>query len=289
MNETIKRILSALVALPIYFFAVITNAFNGYPILVISLVVSLLCLHEYYQMSAAKNAKPFVITGMFFGALVNLLFFQYAFENHLIFQNDSNFMFFAFIGIITLLVAVSFCLQLFTRSIDDAIYSLGTTLFGVVFIVVFFSHIILIKSLQHGLFYILLLNITVMVNDIAAYFGGMFFGKHKTGFAVSPKKSWEGYFFGLLFSIIITVVACELASVLFEVELFGRIEAAIVGLAIGILANLGDLAESAIKRDAKVKDSGSIIPGHGGMWDVFDAMIFTMPFFYFYLLFKLSF
>jgi phosphatidate cytidylyltransferase len=288
MNETLKRILSALVALPIYFFGVITNAFDGYPILIISLVISLLCLYEFYQMSSIKNpsAKPFIYTGMFFGALLNLLFFQYAFGNYLIFQNDSNLMFLMFIGVIALLVAISFSLQLFTRNLEGAIYSLGVTLFGVIFIVIFFSHIILISAMEHGLFYILLLNIAVMVNDIAAYFGGLFFGKHKTGFAVSPKKSWEGYFFGLLFSIIIMICANELVSVFFEIELFGRLEAAIVGLFIGVLANIGDLAESSIKRDANVKDSGSIIPGHGGVWDVFDAMIFTMPFFYYYLQLK---
>ena len=285
MNETFKRILSALIALPVYFFAVITNAFDGYPILILSLIISLLCLHEFYQISSIKNpsAKPFVFTGMFFASLLNLLFFQYAFRNFIFYENFS-FIFFA--SIIAFLIAVSFCIQLFNRSIDGAIYSLGATLFGVVFIVMFFSHIILIKSMEDGLFYILILNITVMVNDIAAYFGGLFLGKHKTGFAVSPKKSWEGYFFGVLFSIIITIVACEFVSAFFDVKLFGCVEAAVVGLFISLLANIGDLAESSIKRDANVKDSGSIIPGHGGMWDVFDAMIFTMPFFYYYLQFR---
>ena len=285
MNETIKRLLSAVIALPIYFTLVVVNVFDGYPIFVLSLIISLICLHEFYQMYSAKNpsAKPFVFTGMFFAAFLNLLFFQYAFSNFTFYENHS---FIIFTFLIALFVAIIFCLQLFSRKIDGAIYSLGVTLFGVIFIAMFFSHIILIRALEYGLFYILIMNITVMVNDIAAYFGGLFFGKHKTGFAVSPKKSWEGYFFGLLFSVIITVVVAELAVSIFEVSLFGRIEAALVGLGIGILANIGDLAESAIKRDAKVKDSGTIIPGHGGMWDVFDAMIFTMPFFYYYLLLR---
>ena len=286
MSETFKRILSAIVALPVYFFAVITDAFYGYPILVVSLIISLICLQEFYQMNSSRNpsAKPFVFTGMFFAALLNLVFFQYAFKNFVFYQ-EYNFIIFSFV--ITLFIAVTFCFQLFSRKIDGAIYSLGVTLFGVVFIVMFFSHIILIKAMPDGLFYILVMNITVIINDAAAYFGGKFLGKHKAGFAVSPKKSWEGYFFGLLFSVIIMVGACEFFSAYFEVELFGHVEAAIVGVFISLLANIGDLAESAIKRDANVKDSGTIIPGHGGMWDVFDAMIFTMPFFYYYLQLRL--
>ena len=290
MNETLKRLLSAVIALPIYFFLIITDAFNGFPILVLSLIISLVCLHEFYQMNSAKNpsAKPFVVTGMFFAALVNIVFYlvwvQSLHSKGYLFFEDFPFIFFT--AIITFLVAISFCFQIFRRSIDGAIYSLGVTLFGVIFIVVFFSHIILISALKDGYIYILVMNIVVIVNDAAAYFGGVLFGKHKAGFAVSPKKSWEGYFFGLLFSIIIMFLACEFVSAFFEIELFGRIEAVIVGVFISILANIGDLAESAIKRDANVKDSGKIIPGHGGMWDVFDAMIFTMPFFYYYLLLR---
>jgi phosphatidate cytidylyltransferase len=69
----------------------------------------------------------------------------------------------------------------------------------------------------------------------------------------------------------------------FNRTLFGPAEAAIVGAFLGVLGSVGDLVESAVKRDSKAKDSGSIIPGHGGMWDVFDALIFTMPLFYYYL------
>jgi len=70
----------------------------------------------------------------------------------------------------------------------------------------------------------------------------------------------------------------------YQVELFSLPEAAFLGLLLSVFGNLGDLAESAVKRDGEIKDSGSIIPGHGGMWDVFDALIFTIPIFYYYII-----
>jgi len=140
--------------------------------------------------------------------------------------------------------------------------------------------------LKDGLYYILILNITVMANDSAAYFGGVLFGRHKTKFEVSPNKSWEGYFSGLLFSILAMIIINQVFASFFGRELFGMIEAAIIGIVISFLANTGDLVESTVKRDGSIKDSGSIIPGHGGMWDVFDAMIFSMPVFYYYLILK---
>jgi len=70
------------------------------------------------------------------------------------------------------------------------------------------------------------------------------------------------------------------------VQLFSMIEAAVAGIFLSILGHIGDLVESAIKRDGSIKDSGSIIPGHGGMWDAFDALIFTYPLFYYFLILK---
>ncbi len=122
-----------------------------------------------------------------------------------------------------------------------------------------------------------------MVNDSAAYFGGVLLGRHKTGFEVSPNKSWEGYFSGILFSIITVTIYNEALITFFSKKLFSTFEATAIGIVLALLGNIGDLAESSVKRDANIKDSGTIIPGHGGMWDVFDALILTFPVFYYYL------
>lgn len=154
------------------------------------------------------------------------------------------------------------------------------------YIVLSISHLILLKSLKDGVYYILILIVVVMLNDTGAYFGGILFGKHKAGIEASPNKSWEGYFSGLLFSIIGFILANQVCISFFSRELFSMIESTILGIIVSVLANTGDLIESAAKRDGGFKDSGSIIPGHGGMWDVFDATMFSLPFFYYYLVLK---
>jgi phosphatidate cytidylyltransferase len=130
------------------------------------------------------------------------------------------------------------------------------------------------------------LNIVIILNDAAAYFGGVLFGKHKTNFPVSPNKSWEGYLSGLFISIIAMIATDFFYSRFLNKDLFTLSESIILGIVLSIAGNLGDLAESAVKRDTAKKDSGSLLPGHGGMWDVFDAMIFSLPLFYYYLMLK---
>ena len=287
-KATIKRILSAVVALPVYVFTIMTDLGQSIPMLVCSLIVTLACLFEYYSITdRGEEGRAFIKTGMAFAVAVNLIMYLFAFGklygySRYIPPFDARVV----LGVIALFMAVMMALQLFTRPLRGAAYSMGVTLFGVVYIAFFFSHIILLKSLADGVYYIILLNIVVMLNDTMAYFGGVLFGRHKTGFPVSPNKSWEGYFSGLLFSVLAMVITNEAYATFFDRRLFGMVEAVLLGVALSVLGNLGDLIESAVKRDGSIKDSGSIIPGHGGMWDVFDALIFSMPLFYYYLMLK---
>ncbi len=287
-KETLFRVLSALVALPVLFYVLITDDFKCIPILLGSVVISLVSLYEYYMISdRGEGGRAFLKTGLFFGLLLNLAVYLLGFGKlygygRLLGDNSSNII----MSIIILFVAVVFAAQLFTRPLKGGTYSVAVTIFGVIFIVMFSSHLVLLKSLKDGVFYIMILIVVVMLNDTGAYFGGNFFGKHKIGFEVSPNKSWEGYFSGLLFSILGFIIANQVIMSFFSRELFTMLESVFLGIGISILANTGDLVESAVKRDGGIKDSGSIIPGHGGMWDVFDATIFSLPFFYYYLIFK---
>ena len=287
-KNTIKRIASAVVALPVYAFAVITDSFYNLPILIVSLVVSVLCLYEFYAMSAKKTrGNAFFAEGITAAIIINLFIYLLAYGNRYSFFGFVNYhdpkgiMFF-----IMLIFALAMALQVYRRPIEGATYSLGITVFGVLFIVGFFSHIILLKALENGMYYIIILNAVIMFNDSGAYFGGVFFGKHKVGFAVSPNKTWEGYFSGVIFSVIGMVASNMLISHYFNIQLFGHLESVLCGIGLSAIGNTGDLIESVIKRDNEVKDSGSYIPGHGGMWDVFDAIMFSMPLFYYYLIIK---
>ncbi len=288
MNETSTRILSAVVALPVYCFLVVTDLLYSVPILIASLVISLGCLWEYYQISSRDEGnRPFVAAGMVMAAAVNILMYLYAFGRVYGYAAyvppfDARFIF----AVLALGLPIVFAVHIYKRPVAGGIYSLATTVFGVVFIAFLFSHIILLKSLKDGYIYVLILNAIVMLNDSGAYFGGVYFGKHKAGFKVSPNKSWEGYFSGLLTSIIAMLVISMVLESFFGKSLFSMIEATVIGIAISVIGNIGDLAESAIKRDGSIKDSGSLIPGHGGLWDVFDSMIVTLPLFYYYLVLK---
>jgi phosphatidate cytidylyltransferase len=287
-KATIKRVLSAVVALPVYVFTIVTDLGQSVPMLVCSLIVTMACLYEYYSITdRGEEGRAFVKTGMALAVAVNAIMYLFAFGKLFGYSRyippfDARVV----LGVTALFMVAMMALQLFTRPLRGAAYSMGVTLFGVFYIVFFFSHIILLKSLADGVYYIIALNIVVMLNDTMAYFGGVLFGKHKTGFPVSPNKSWEGYFSGLLFSVLAMVITNEVYAAFFDRRLFGMVEAVLLGVALSVLGNLGDLIESAVKRDGSIKDSGSIIPGHGGMWDVFDALIFSMPLFYYYLMLK---
>lgn len=287
-RETFIRILSAIVTLPVLAYALITTSFLYIPVLLVSVIVSLVSLYEYYIISdRGDDGRALIGTGLFFGLILNLLMYFYAFGKPLgfsrFFGNFDAKVIIAFFVVFTAAILVQ---QLFTKPLKGGIYSLAVTVFGVMYIVLSISHLILLKSMKDGVYYILILIVVVMLNDSGAYFGGILFGKHKAGIEASPNKSWEGYFSGLLFSIIGFILANQVCVSFFSRELFSMIESTILGIIISVLANTGDLIESAVKRDGGFKDSGSIIPGHGGMWDVFDATMFSLPFFYYYLVLK---
>lgn len=127
----------------------------------------------------------------------------------------------------------------------------------------------------------------VWANDVGAYLVGVTMGKHKMAPKISPKKSWEGFFGGLFFAILVAILwqkfyfsqplAIGEAG---DNSTLGLVLWGVLGLFVGLAAVVGDLVESAFKRKIGVKDSGKIIPGHGGMLDRFDALLMALPIFY---------
>lgn len=125
--------------------------------------------------------------------------------------------------------------------------------------------------------FLLALFILVWMNDVFAYIVGTTLGKHKLSQKLSPKKSWEGSIGGVIF----TVLAAWIFSMI--VPELTLIQWLAFGLIVSLTANFGDLAESMLKRSAGVKDSGKLFPGHGGVLDRFDAVLFATPFVFFFL------
>jgi phosphatidate cytidylyltransferase len=158
---------------------------------------------------------------------------------------------------------------------------LGLAVFGAVYIGTTLPFWAFLRDVYDGRALVILGIATAAMNDTFAMFGGRLFGRHKFAPLTSPNKTWEGFFAGLVGSIL-TVLLIKLIWLkwLPMVHVMG------LGILIGITGPFGDLIESLIKRDHHVKDSGTIIPGHGGVLDRLDAMIFTGPavFLYYQLL-----
>jgi phosphatidate cytidylyltransferase len=130
---------------------------------------------------------------------------------------------------------------------------------------------------EDGADLLLLVLVCVICTDVAAYYVGSNFGKHRMAPRLSPKKSWEGAAGGLLASVGVAVLA--------NFWFFQRLplgHAIAIGLILGVVAILGDLSESLVKRAAGVKDSSSLIPGHGGLLDRVDSLLFAGPVLYYY-------
>ncbi|HBH95949.1 MAG TPA: phosphatidate cytidylyltransferase [Ruminococcaceae bacterium] len=143
------------------------------------------------------------------------------------------------------------------------------------------------KDFEHGIFYVVLTFLIAWISDAGAYFIGSAMGKHKMAPKISPKKSWEGFFGGLAFSVVFVIIV-GLGYPLFDSLISGEtdfsvnvlllIPLAVVG---AVLSVIGDFSASLLKRQCMVKDFGSILPGHGGILDRFDSVLFVAPFLYF--------
>ncbi|MEX0721194.1 MAG: phosphatidate cytidylyltransferase [Balneolaceae bacterium] len=188
---------------------------------------------------------------------------------------------FAFeIGLLILLLFVT--LQTFHQT-EESITQLSTTFFAAFYAPIGWLCLMLIRDMgtpEQG--FLLTLSIMLMVwgSDIFAYFGGKTFGKHQLAPHISPNKTWEGFFsgyFGAFAGIALVLFAIPLASPLTLLQSLPFV------LLVGTFGPVGDLIESKIKRKAKVKDSSTLLPGHGGFFDRFDALILAAPAGYIYL------
>ncbi len=155
----------------------------------------------------------------------------------------------------------------------EPIDKIALSFLGVVYIGTGFHFMIYTRWLEHGLFWTLLLFVCIWVSDSAAYFTGRAIGKRLLWPEISPKKTVEGAVGGIAFS-----VAAAIGFSLYAPELLSVSKAVGIGLAASVLGQLGDLIESAYKRVRGIKDSGAILPGHGGVLDRCDSWLIVFPF-----------
>lgn len=278
------RILSALIGIPLLIILVFVR--EGIPYIMGIGVISIIALMEFYRgVRKAKVADPQEWVGVA-SAFLFLFAAQYQFRQELQTQ------FFSLPDLLTVLVIISLMIELLRKN-RSPIRNLGVTLTGVVYVGWLFSYLVAINSvpsptgeaihlrfipvaLRYGGWLVLYITFSTWASDTSAYFIGRKWGKNKLAPHLSPGKTWEGFCAGVVGSI--------LMSVLMSRPLEMPIPHAIaLGMSIAIAGVIGDLAESAIKRELGIKDFGSIMPGHGGILDRFDSLLFTAPLFYYYI------
>lgn len=167
------------------------------------------------------------------------------------------------------------------RDLTSVVNQLGLLLLGFLYVPLLLAHLALLRGLPLGREWVFLVILVVMAGDTCAYFCGISLGRHRLYPAISPKKSIEGAIGGLLGSL-----AGALLAKAWFLEVLTVGDGILLGLLLGAVGQLGDLFESMLKRSFGVKDSGTIIPGHGGMLDRLDSLLFVFPLAFYYALLR---
>lgn len=243
-------------------------------------VVSGIALYEYFKLAGKLGATPFRLPGFFFGALLFLYINRQGLE--WVSGTDTSLLSLVFPPLLILFPSGLLIRALFTNRpsvLQDAMH----TLLGVVYVVFSLSLLISLSTnyedgeMHYSYFKVLGIILLIWSNDTLAYLGGSLFGKHKMYERISPGKTWEGTLIGVIGAI----------GVGFLLNLNHTYEQNFVwpciALLVGVFGTIGDLVESMLKRMAGVKDSGQLMPGHGGALDRFDSLIFVSPFVYVFL------
>jgi phosphatidate cytidylyltransferase len=263
MNELSKRILVAIVGIPIVLMLIFLGGW--YFFLLIS-IISLVAQWEFYEMQKKKNFQPQRINGIIAGILI-LLGLQ---------TDEWKMIGLGLVFILMLILAFEML-----RHHENVSTNIGITLVGILYIPLFLGTLIHTKlyvdyaftGVQHsGFKYIMMILITIWICDTFAYTFGKLLGRHKLYEKVSPNKTIEGAIAGLM-GAILTLVIVKIFNIL-SLDWFSTI---VIGTAVGVFGQMGDLVESWFKRDAGVKDSSALLPGHGGMLDRFDSLLFLSP------------
>lgn len=289
-----KRVLTAVALIPLVLLVVFLA-----PLWLFALVVGvvvLLCLHEYLKIVKGYGIIPVRLAAYALSVFLILVTSLSTYSQYLgVRRYASYFSTFPALYWAILLIPLIFGIPIvFRRDLGMALGACAASAFGVLYVAMPLTLLIQMRWTPGRSVLIILVLLTVWAGDIAAYYAGKAFGRHKLAPVVSPNKTWEGAIASLLVSFVIVFLVLRFhrqLSVLFvphwtfytPPETDATLPRVLtLGLITNIAAQFGDLFESAIKRGAQVKDSGSILPGHGGLLDRIDALLFAIPAVWYY-------
>ncbi|NMB35177.1 MAG: phosphatidate cytidylyltransferase [Firmicutes bacterium] len=256
-----ERIGTALVGIPLLFFLAYVG---GYWYSLIILVVGILGLKEYFSMMKIGGWKPTQLAGYLFLPLALLA----------VHKANSTL-------ILTLWVFIFITFALFPVFFFTKVkyWEAALSFWGVFYTGGLSGFLIAIRLLPAGFYLTIFLLILVWSADVSAFFTGKTLGKNPLAPRISPQKTWEGTIGGLLGS----TVAGVLGAWFFPLDFLNLYIGAMLGLLVGSIGMLGDLNQSVLKRSVNVKDTGDLLPGHGGILDRFDSLLFAAPIFYIFI------
>lgn len=280
-----NRIVVALIGIPLLMFAYLDTNFSGIPLLIFTNLVVGIGIFEFYKMLKLSGKEVYDR----FGILVALIIPNLIYIKSIFYIGTTEFEVILFAGLIILIYRV------LSNQIKGTLEVSSLTILGIIYVSCFFSQILRIYNYegdQFGLFevphgFLFLVQVLVWASDTFAGIVGLSFGRKifKNGFTeISPKKSIEG----AIGSLVLTgVMACVLSGIFMEgLTWVTMILSFTGGLFISFISQIGDLVESLFKRECGIKDSGTILMGHGGVLDRFDSMLLVIPIVYIILLFN---
>lgn len=234
------------------------------------LMATFLGLREFYDLCLPHSIPIERWTGIGLGLLLSLI---------VLFGNLKM----GFLFLVFLLFSLSLLFMITSKDLSSMISNLGVSLFGILYIGFLLSHVSLVRYGFNGRIWVLFLIATVWSGDISAYWIGSWLGRHRLYPKISPKKTYEGLAGAIGGSMLMAFAFSKifLPNLEVSVTLF-------LSIGMGILGQAGDFIESMLKRSAQVKDSGSFIPGHGGMLDRLDSFLFSAPFLHYSLLYLIK-
>jgi phosphatidate cytidylyltransferase len=257
-----KRVITGLWGIPLLIAAIwFDQPLPWFTVLVA--IWGILAAFEFYKIVAEVKVPPLI----YFGLIWTLLFilsphFNYSFTIPLL---------------LTSAVVLSLTWLLLRRQKEGAFIGWAWTIAGILYMGWLLSHLVALRGLDDGRNWVFLALIATFGSDTAAFFAGRALGKHKLAPNISPGKTWEGTIAGFLGAIIVSLLFTMLLPL-------GYGQAILLGFLISLFGQLGDLIESLLKRNMGVKDSGRLLPGHGGALDRIDSVVFAGVVVYYYVI-----
>lgn len=227
---------------------------------------------SYFEFYRLTNKEKVFGLSFFTGLAINVYLFASVFL-----ASFCQMPYTIFLGLIPLVLLLPI-IELFGKDANPT-GNMAVALMGVVYTAVPFSFLLLICSYTGSYDFKMLVALFCILwaNDSGAYLVGSSFGKHKLLERISPKKTWEGTIGGAVFAALVSV------ALFYWMEDVNCVRSILIGLLTVVFGTLGDLTESMMKRQFNVKDTGNILPGHGGLLDRFDSLLFSAPVFYLYI------